>query len=1639
MLALIVLLVMLVGSIPLAAFAEGNTASAGAKSASGMTVSVGRSEITIQVNGIGTSGTAKVYRYGAEEYHTKDPLHGQSQRLSGQGELVGDYTCGTSKTITINRYNKDGSDNLYEKYYVIQNGNILAGPVYASEIYSVRSVDKFDVHTKKGLITEDYTTIDMAKEMGVGSTVINHNLTEMIYANEDADGKPIDNSKRGNVIKYESNGETFYFNANYIRSQDGAIAAYSRAGINVTMVVIAWEKMLSSSYPESLIYVRGNRQTMAFNTSNARGAKYWVAAMEFLADRYSQSENLGLVNKFVIGNEIDYTYDWYLIQDHYAADGKTVQRADFDVFMEEYMRTVRLANNAVKKYNSKAQVALSFTHNWAESCYDSYRVSDNGHIRYNSYAPKDMLDWVFKNDKARGDYDWGITAHPYPIGTTSDNPIKSDPTWSYYYKPITGDWKTSPWITAANLELYDIYFGQEEHLYNGKMRFVSLTETSICNENQKKVTAENYRLSTYRQAASIAQYYYRAACVECIDEIDYFQPHDQSTNKLGLMTEDGVKKPSYNVWKYVDTDKSFAYAGRYLKYIDENAKSFKDIMAAVEVPEFDWNTKWDESKIIRRTVSLGNVERTIKTDKDTYNADDSILVTATGDVGDTVGLYLASDNVATADPLYSYPVHDPDGTVKFKNGKTYDIVAYGEASALRATEAYLKAGKYKVVLTRGDTGATISKTITIAQDYSMGSTSNILKTNKDEYVAGEDIIVTASGANSSDWVGLYKVGDNYGTGVGTVTSIYWYYVNNPGSGQIPGKPTILQSTIHGTGSSNPGNRISSGEYILYLFAKDGYSILKSKKISIVPGHVDPLKSITYKMEDATDGYANGVVTITKDPANEAATDCLMYWADANGKPLEGYTALAKFKLEEEVTKFEMYHHTIIPEGAKKLIAYGTDGDALSDTAVSVDLPENSSYKLGNDYDAEFQVVSDIHITTDADANNEVKYSNTHMKMLLEDVQENSPNSLGIFVNGDISNTGKKSEYEKLYNIYQEAKFNGKGRLPELHLSIGNHDWYGGNPSNLFEQYVGIFNPSVGQPEKVYYTEEVGGYNFIYLGSEKKCYLGVIAEMSQEQLDWLDQKLAEFTAQDPDKPVFILLHQGIYNTVAGTLPGQGWDGVGPEAAVKNILKKYKQAIIVSGHSHWEMNSEDSMFPGSDEMSIALNTASVSYLWTSYNYITGEHLDGSHAYYVRVYDDKVVYMGRDIENGQFMPSAIFVLEPNKIEVSQDAYATTVDKSVSLDVTVGAGQTATFEVTDSSIASVTKDGTVVPKKEGVCEVIITAGATNNRVINRKTVTVTITKGENAGDQPGVTPGVASAARLAGDNRYETAFKVADELKAMQGVEKFDTVIVAYGQNFADALSGSYLAAVKNAPILLVDKARMANVKAYITENLKVGGKVYILGGTNAIPATMENGLGAFEVKRFAGKDRYETNLMILNEAGVGDKDILVATGLDFADSLSASATGLPVLLVRHSLTGAQKTLLSKCTGKKIILGGTNAVPAKVEEQLKAYGTVERIGGANRYETSTMIAEKFFSNPESVVLAYAMNYPDGLSGGPIAYLKKAPMILTADNRKTDAVNYATKHGIKSGYILGGDKCLVDSTARAILGLDTSTPIVEK
>lgn len=309
----------------------------------------------------------------------------------------------------------------------------------------------------------------------------------------------------------------------------------------------------------------------------------------------------------------------------------------------------------------------------------------------------------------------------------------------------------------------------------------------------------------------------------------------------------------------------------------------------------------------------------------------------------------------------------------------------------------------------------------------------------------------------------------------------------------------------------------------------------------------------------------------------------------------------------------------------------------------------------------------------------------------------------------------------------------------------------------------------------------------------------------------------------------------------------------------------------------------------------------------------------------------------------------------------------------------------------------------------------------------------------------------RVYGDNRYKTSMAIADVMQNhwQPGSEVplgLDEVILASAENFADALAVSYASynpgAEQPRPIVVVNEAKQDEVEKYIRDHFRTSAQIYIIGGTAAVPEKIEKNLKKdYSVKRIAGNNRYDTNLKILETFGVGSSGaLLVATGTNFADSLSASATGIPMLLVGTSLTDDQKGFLNRIKGVEIYaLGGEKAVTKDVEAELKKYASYyERIAGDNRYETSELIARKFAQGRSGAAIAFGGNFPDGLCGGPLAGRLNAPLLLVAEGRYDNAKNFVRDFHVDWGMAFGGAGVISDKLFRTTLRERDVAPIIE-
>lgn len=304
---------------------------------------------------------------------------------------------------------------------------------------------------------------------------------------------------------------------------------------------------------------------------------------------------------------------------------------------------------------------------------------------------------------------------------------------------------------------------------------------------------------------------------------------------------------------------------------------------------------------------------------------------------------------------------------------------------------------------------------------------------------------------------------------------------------------------------------------------------------------------------------------------------------------------------------------------------------------------------------------------------------------------------------------------------------------------------------------------------------------------------------------------------------------------------------------------------------------------------------------------------------------------------------------------------------------------------------------------------------------------------------PDMSNIIRIAGEDRYETSLKIAEIAKTIFG--GYRSVILVSGTDFPDALGAAGPSNLMAAPIILVNKNKVSELAAYLGNNLLSTGKVYIMGGNQAVPKTMETellkaGLDQDRIIRLEGANRYDTNLAVLkNYETLEGVDLQVCSGRDFADALSASAIGGPILLVGESLTDNQKTFIAERGIKNFnIIGGKVAVSEAVEADLKSFsdqagGTVTRISGSNRFETSKAVAETFWEGEvKQIVVSYGLNYPDGLCGATVCFMAGIPMLLVTNSSTSSAREYARSAHTEYVTVLGGKTLISDEAALSIL-----------
>lgn len=284
-------------------------------------------------------------------------------------------------------------------------------------------------------------------------------------------------------------------------------------------------------------------------------------------------------------------------------------------------------------------------------------------------------------------------------------------------------------------------------------------------------------------------------------------------------------------------------------------------------------------------------------------------------------------------------------------------------------------------------------------------------------------------------------------------------------------------------------------------------------------------------------------------------------------------------------------------------------------------------------------------------------------------------------------------------------------------------------------------------------------------------------------------------------------------------------------------------------------------------------------------------------------------------------------------------------------------------------------------------------------------------------------SVDRIFGESRYDTAGMI-----SLRGWDQAESVVIASGETFPDALAGGPLAYQLNAPILLTYKHRLpSETREFI--NILEAKQAYILGGVGAIDLYVEKQLRdlGLKITRIGGDDRFQTAAKIADY--LPSDQAIVANGRNFPDALAvapyAAKNGIPIVLTESADLPETTKEITDEKEETIIVGGEGVISSHVASDLPSS---TRYGGANRYETAKNIIEGLPLGKDSAYVATGGNFADALAGSVLAAKDNAPILLVKKDEIPPSIGNLV-NSYPSFSIFGGKNAVSYNVEEQLIG----------
>lgn len=294
----------------------------------------------------------------------------------------------------------------------------------------------------------------------------------------------------------------------------------------------------------------------------------------------------------------------------------------------------------------------------------------------------------------------------------------------------------------------------------------------------------------------------------------------------------------------------------------------------------------------------------------------------------------------------------------------------------------------------------------------------------------------------------------------------------------------------------------------------------------------------------------------------------------------------------------------------------------------------------------------------------------------------------------------------------------------------------------------------------------------------------------------------------------------------------------------------------------------------------------------------------------------------------------------------------------------------------------------------------------------------------------------RISGVDREQTAIEVSKKM-FKDGTNK---VVLANKNNYSDVLTAAPFAKANNASLLYISSNSIS--KEVMSEIARLKAKeITIIGGEKSVNEGLKKELEKrnFKVERLSGTDRYKTSAQIASKL-ITDKTttLEIASGENYADALSlnnaAEKDKAPILLVRvNAIDKSVEDVIKSSKASLInIAGGEKSVSENTKANIKkiSNATVNRMGGADRYETSILLA-KYSGAKEVVVVASGENFADALVAAPFSAKQNGAILLTNKEKLGQkAEQFIKDTKFNKSYVIGGEKSVSEDVINQLTSI---------